>query len=85
MLKLKLTEDEREVMQDLCYNSDAHKVLVKVLDQLSAMQEANVLSLYQDGSDSAKNRLVIAAAELQGARKLAKSFREIKNLLKLKD
>lgn len=84
-MKLKLTDDEKEIMQDICYNSGAHTVILKVLEQLSAQHEALALSLYQDGSDNAKNRLVVAMAELQGAKKLLKNFGDIKNLLKLKD
>lgn len=80
--KLQLSEDEKEIFAEIFINSDAYKVIYKILDQLTALQEKDALSRVQDGSDKSKNELACVMIELQGMNKLVRNIKALKETLR---
>jgi uncharacterized protein YktB (UPF0637 family) len=76
--KLQLSEDERDIWLEIMHNSDAHKVIFKVLDQLIKLNEKNLLSRVQDGTDKVKNDICLQHAEIQGMHKIIKLLAEVR-------
>lgn len=76
--KLQLNEDEKDTWNEVMHNSDAYKIIFKVLDQLSATREQALLSRYVDGSDKSKNDLMCDMITLQGYKKLISDFKALR-------
>jgi hypothetical protein len=74
-----LNEAEKDAFADMFFNSDHHKVIAKILAQLTAQYTEAALTVHQDGSDEAKNKLSCAIIEIQGMNKLARDFRALKD------
>lgn len=76
--KLQLNEDEKDTWNEVMHNSDAYKIIFKVLDQLSATREQAMLSRYVDGSDKSKNDLMCDMITIQGYKKLISDFKALR-------
>lgn len=76
--KLQLNEDEKDTWNEVMHNSDAYKIIFKVLDQLTATREQALLSRYVDGSDKSKNDLMCDTITLQGYKKLISDFKALR-------
>lgn len=76
--KLQLNEDEKDTWNEVMHNSDAYKIIFKVLDQLSATREQALLSRYVDGSDKSKNDLMCDMITIQGYKKLISDFKALR-------
>lgn len=76
--KLQLNEDEKDTWNEVMHNSDAYKIIFKVLDQLTATREQALLSRYVDGSDKSKNDLMCDMVTIQGYKKLISDFKALR-------
>lgn len=77
--KLDLQEDEKDIFAQMFLVSDDYKVVLKILNQLIALQEQAVLNRNIDLSENNKNMLLLDKVEMQGAKKLVNRLIEIRS------
>lgn len=74
---MKLTQEEKETLRD-SIDTATQLVLLKVMEQLRAMQEKELLSLSLED----ERRIILAKAKCEGAKKMVTDFASILSSLR---
>ena len=78
--KLQLDEAEKEIFKEIFLASDSYKVVLKVLEQLTAQSEQALLAAHCNNSPESVNRLICDKIQLQGMKKLATELKQLRDI-----